>query len=86
MLLTSADPHQLLPGTSVTLAAASREQLLQQLSAVLERAAKERARNAELVRRLQQLHAERVDVMELQQQYLELQEAHFQQVGAYTQA
>ncbi|WIA17494.1 hypothetical protein OEZ85_014332 [Tetradesmus obliquus] len=39
----------------------------------------ERTRNAELVHRLQQLHAEQVDVIELQKQYAELQEAHYQQ-------
>lgn len=54
--------------------------MLQQLTIVLGKHATERARNGELVRRLQQLHAEKVDVIELQRQYLELQEAHFQQV------
>lgn len=80
-LLDSSQPH-LLPGTHISLAAATREQVLQQLTVVLGRHATERARNGELVRRLQQLHAEKVDVMELQRQYLELQEAHFQQVCA----
>lgn len=44
---------------------------------VLGKHATERARNGELVWRLQQLHAENVDVLKLQRQYLELQEAHF---------
>lgn len=77
-LLDSSQPH-LLPGTNVPLAAASREQVLQQLTVLLGKHAKERARNGELVRRLQQLHAEKVEVMELQRQYMELQDAHFQQ-------
>lgn len=78
-LLDSSQPH-LLPGTHIPLDTASREQVLQQLTVVLSKHAMERACNGELVRRLQQLHAEKVDVMELQQQFLELQEAHFEQV------
>jgi hypothetical protein len=78
-LLDSSQPH-LLPGTHIPLQTATREQVLQQLTIVLGKHATERARNGELVRRLQQLHAEKVDVIELQRQYLELQEAHFQQV------
>lgn len=78
-LLDASQPH-LLPGTHIPLDTATREQVLQQLTTVLTKHATERARNGELVRRLQQLHAEKVDVMELQQQFLELQEAHFQQV------
>lgn len=77
--LDASQPH-LLPGTHIPFDTATREQVLQQLTAVLSKHATERARNGELVRRLQQLHAEKVDVMELQQQFLELQEAHFQQV------
>lgn len=42
---------------------------------------KERRRNAELVHRLQQLHAERVDMIEIQRKHQDLQEAHLQQVG-----
>ena len=41
----------------------------------------ERRRNAELVQRLQQLHAQQLDVMELQRRYSDLQEAHMTQVG-----
>jgi hypothetical protein len=78
-LLDTSQPH-LLPGTHIALETSTREQVLQQLTIVLGKHATERARNGELVRRLQQLHAEKVDVMELQRQYLELQEAHFQQV------
>lgn len=78
-LLDSSQPH-LLPGTHIPLETATKEQVLQQLTIVLGKHATERARNGELVRRLQQLHAEKVDVIELQRQYLELQEAHFQQV------
>lgn len=78
-LLDSSQPH-LLPGTHIPLETATREQVLQQLTVALGKHATERARNEELVRRLQQLHAEKVDVMELQRQYVELQEAHFQQV------
>lgn len=78
-LLDGSQPH-LLPGTHIPLEAATKEQVLQQLTIVLSKHATERARNGELVRRLQQLHAEKVDVLELQRQYLELQEAHFQQV------
>lgn len=84
-LLDASQPH-LLPGTSIPLEAATREQVLQQLTIVLSKHATERARNGELVRRLQQLHAEKVDVLELQRQYLELQEAHFQQVGGLRSA
>jgi hypothetical protein len=57
--------------------------VLQQLTIVLGKHATERAWNGELVWRLQQLHAEKVDVLELQRQYLELQEAHFQQVRVF---
>jgi hypothetical protein len=78
-LLDPSQPGALLPGTAIPVASASREQLLAQLARVLEGGAKERARNAELVRRLQQLHSERVDVLDLQRQHFELQEAHFQQ-------
>jgi hypothetical protein len=42
---------------------------------------RERRRNGELAQRLQQLHAERLDVIALQKEYKELQEAHFQQVS-----
>jgi hypothetical protein len=79
-LLDSSQPH-LLPGTHILLESATKEQVLQQLTVVLGKHATERARNGELVRRLQQLHAEKVDVMELQRQYVELQEAHYQQVN-----
>jgi hypothetical protein len=78
-LLDASEPH-LLPGSATPAATASREQLLAALSRVAEAGSKERARNAELVHRLQALHAQRVDVVEQQRQYLELQEAHFQQV------
>uniref|UniRef100_A0A383WD17 C2 domain-containing protein n=1 Tax=Tetradesmus obliquus TaxID=3088 RepID=A0A383WD17_TETOB len=61
------------------LANANREQLLHQLDVAAAAHARERTRNAELVHRLQQLHAEQVDVIELQKQYAELQEAHYQQ-------
>ena len=50
------------------------------LSAAVWVAGKERRRNAELAHRLQQLHAEQVDVLELQKNYKELQEAHLEQV------
>eukprot|EP00775_Hariotina_reticulata_P003143 gene3143-3420_t len=46
---------------------------------LMKQQAKERARNAELVHRLQQLHSEHVDVLALQRQYSELQDAHYQQ-------
>ncbi len=74
-------------GLPATLAAtASREELLKQLGVAAAGNAKERARNAELVHRLQQLHAEQIDVLELQKNYVELQEAHYQQVGQPAQA
>lgn len=41
---------------------------------------RERRRNAELVHRLQQLHGEQVDAVELKRRYLQLQEAHAEQV------
>jgi hypothetical protein len=81
-LLDTSQPH-LLPGTHILLESATKEQVLQQLTMALGKHATERARNGELVRRLQQLHSEKVDVMELQRQYVELQEAHFQQVNIH---
>lgn len=69
-----------IPGSNSNIATASREQLQHGLSVALAAQAKERARNAELVHRLQQLHSEHVDVLALQRQYLELQDAHYQQV------
>jgi hypothetical protein len=73
-----------IPGSSsTTIAAASKEQLQHGLSVALAAQAKERARNAELVHRLQQLHSEHVDVLALQRQYAELQDAHYQQVGQH---
>lgn len=44
---------------------------------------RERRRNAELVHRLQQLHGEQVDTVELKKRYQQLQEAHMEQVGAW---
>ncbi len=64
------------PGTG----AASREQLLETLRCAVAARERERTRNAELVHRLQSLHAEQVDVLDLQQRYAVLQEAHYQQV------
>lgn len=76
-----------LDGSSIAALAAknpSRDELLKQLGIVAAAQAKERARNAELVHRLQQLHAEQIDVLELQKRYAELQEAHYQQVSVIT--
>lgn len=57
-------------------------ELLQRAEATLAALSRERRRNAELVHRLQQLHGERIDVLELQRRYSELQEAHVAQAGA----
>jgi len=55
------------------------DELLRRAEATLAALKKERRRNAELVHRLQQLHTEQVDVIELQRRYTDLQEAHVAQ-------
>ncbi len=57
------------------------DELLKRAEAAVAALRRERRRNAELVHRLGQMHGERIDVLELQRRYGELQEAHVSQVG-----
>jgi len=57
----------------------TREELIERTEAALAAYGRERRRNAELVHRLQQMHAEQVDTLELKRRYQELQMAHMSQ-------
>jgi len=56
----------------------SREQLVERTETALAAYSRERRRNTELVHRLQQMHSEQVDVLEMKKRYQELQTAHME--------
>ncbi|KAG2429296.1 hypothetical protein HXX76_011064 [Chlamydomonas incerta] len=70
---------QLLPDA----ASLSRDELVERCESAMAAYGRERRRNAELVHRLQQLHAEQVDTLELKKRYQQLQDAHMEQARNY---
>eukprot|EP00198_Chlamydomonas_reinhardtii_P007043 XP_001696379.1 predicted protein [Chlamydomonas reinhardtii] len=70
---------QLLPDA----AGLSRDELVERCESAMAAYGRERRRNAELVHRLQQLHAEQVDTLELKKRYQQLQDAHMEQARNY---
>ncbi|KAG2496621.1 hypothetical protein HYH03_005442 [Edaphochlamys debaryana] len=61
----------------------TREELVERCEACMAAYGRERRRNTELVHRLQQLHAEQMETMELKKRHQALQEAHMEQARTY---